>query len=114
MYLGRAIWEIYKSPPPGPELVDFLGPNGLSPPPRITGKVVGASPPTCSAGFWGVEEPCGPPKIDDFRVTSKFIGFGDIHGPRPYKFSGFGDSHGPKPYKFIGFGDSPAPKLAGY
>ncbi len=35
----------------------------------------------------------------------KFIGFGDLHGPKPYKFIGFGDLHGPKPYKFIGFGD---------
>ncbi len=26
----------------------------------------------------------------------KFIGFGDIHGPKPYKFIGFGDIHGPK------------------
>ncbi len=34
----------------------------------------------------------------------KFIGFGDIYGPKPYKFIGFGDIHGPKPYKFIGFG----------
>jgi hypothetical protein len=25
---------------------------------------------------------------------------------RSYKFIGFGDIHGPKPYKFIGFGDS--------
>ncbi len=24
----------------------------------------------------------------------KLIGFGDIHGPKPYKLIGFGDSHG--------------------
>jgi hypothetical protein len=39
----------------------------------------------------------------------KFMGFDDIHGPKPYKFIGFGDIHGPKPYKFIGFGGWPAP-----
>jgi hypothetical protein len=40
----------------------------------------------------------------------KFIGFGDVHGPKPYKFVGFGDVHGPKPYKFIRFGDVHGPK----
>ncbi len=34
-------------------------------------------------------------------------GFGDIHGPKPYKFIGFGDIHGPNPYKFIRFCDEP-------
>ncbi len=34
----------------------------------------------------------------------KFIGFGDIHGPKSYKFIRFGDIHGPKPCKFIGIG----------
>jgi hypothetical protein len=33
----------------------------------------------------------------------KIIGFGDIHGPKPYKFIRFGDIHGPKPYRFIRF-----------
>ncbi len=41
----------------------------------------------------------------EHRGCYEFIGFGDIHGPKPYKFIGFGDIHGPKPYKFIGFGD---------
>ncbi len=39
------------------------------------------------------------------KLERQFIGFGDLHGPKPYKFIGFGDLHGPKPYKFIGFGD---------
>ena len=43
----------------------------------------------------------------------KFVGFGDIHGPKPYKFIGFGDIHGPKPYKFIRFGDIHGPKKCG-
>ncbi len=34
-----------------------------------------------------------------------FIGFGDIHDPKPYEFIGFGDIHGPKPCGFIRFGD---------
>ncbi len=37
------------------------------------------------------------------------IGFGGIHGPKPYKSIGFGGIHGPKPYKFIGLGDPMAP-----
>ena len=46
-------------------------------------------------------------------ITSyKFIGFGDLHGPKPYQFMGFGDLHGPKPYKFIGFGDIRDPTRA--
>ncbi len=32
------------------------------------------------------------------------IGFGDIHGPKPYESIGFGDIHGPKPYESIGVG----------
>jgi hypothetical protein len=39
----------------------------------------------------------------------KFIGFGDINGPKAYKFTGFGDIHGPTAYKFIGFGDIHGP-----
>ncbi len=37
-----------------------------------------------------------------FIKPYKFIGFGDIYGPKPYKFTGFGDIYGPKAYKFIG------------
>jgi hypothetical protein len=43
------------------------------------------------------------------RISPVLLGFGDIHGPQPYKFIGFGDIHGPKPYKFIGFGDIHGP-----
>jgi hypothetical protein len=42
-----------------------------------------------------------------FTNPYKFIGFGDIRGPKPYKFIGSGDIRGPKAYKFIGFGDIP-------
>ncbi len=34
-----------------------------------------------------------------------YIGFGDIHGPKPYEFIGFGAMDVTKTYKFIGFGD---------
>ncbi len=44
----------------------------------------------------------------------KIIGFGDIHGPKPYKFIGIGDIHGPKPYNFIGFGDIRALNFIGF
>ncbi len=44
----------------------------------------------------------------DFGPPYKFIGCGDIHGPKPYKFIRFGDIHGPKPYNFIGFCKCPA------
>jgi hypothetical protein len=39
-----------------------------------------------------------------------FIGFGDIHGPKPNNVLGFGDMNGPKTDKFIGFGDIHGPK----
>ncbi len=39
----------------------------------------------------------------DVTKPYKYIGFGDIHGPKTYKSTGFGDIHGPKPYEFIGF-----------
>jgi hypothetical protein len=54
-----------------------------------------------STDLWGQTKP----SPDE---TYKFLGFGDIHGPKPYKFIGLGDIHGPKPYKFIGLGDIPA------
>ncbi len=38
------------------------------------------------------------------------MGFGDIHGPKPYTFIGLGETHGPKPYKFIRLGDIHGPK----
>ena len=43
----------------------------------------------------------------------KLIGFGDIHGPEPYKFIGFGAMDGTKPYKFIGFGAGQTSKTHG-
>ncbi len=54
----------------------------------------------------------GPGELHRVEVTNTYtvIGFGDLHGPKPYKFIGFGDLHGPKPYKFIRFGDIHGPK----
>ncbi len=50
---------------------------------------------------WSHNWPC---RRHVFFVCQKLIGFGTIHGPKPYTFIGFGTIHGPKPYKFIGFG----------
>ena len=43
------------------------------------------------------------------ELSQTWLGFGDLHGPKPYKFIRFGDLHGPKPYKSIGFGDIHGP-----
>ncbi len=40
----------------------------------------------------------------------KFIGFGEIQGPKPCEFTGFGEIQGPKPCEFIGFGEIQGPK----
>ena len=40
----------------------------------------------------------------------KFIGFGAMDVPKPYKFIGFGAMEVTKPYKFIGFGAMDATK----
>ncbi len=43
------------------------------------------------------------------RTSSyQFIGFGDLHGPKPYQFIGFGDLHDPlsvkQPFYILVFG----------
>ncbi len=47
------------------------------------------------------------PKIPGTRVYlsgARGPGFGDIHGPKPYKFIGFGATDVTKPCEFVGFG----------
>ena len=39
-------------------------------------------------------------KTKEEANKTKFVGFGDINGPKPNKFIRFGDIYGPNPYRF--------------
>ena len=50
----------------------------------------------------GMSRPGGRPRprCGKSSPAGEFIGFGDIHGPKPYEFIGFGAMDVTKPYDF--------------